>query len=305
MRHTAAKSYSREGCIMSVIEAKNLSYVYSLKTPFEKKALDCVNFSINSGEFIGIAGQTGSGKSTLVQHLNGLIKPTSGKVLFNGEDLTVDKQKLRLLRFKVGLVFQFPEYQLFDETVYKDISFGPKNMGLSEDEIKQKVLSAAEFVGLDLNLLDKSPFELSGGEKRKAAIAGVIAMDPEVLILDEPTAGLDPSGKEHLMRQIKAYHHYRKNTVIVISHNMDELAKNCDRIMVMSNGKILAFDQTKKIFSNLSVLKKASLKVPTITQIMLNLKETCPEVSEGILSIDEAYNEIMKIISKKETLNVK
>ena len=278
---------------MAVIKAENIRFVYGTGTSFEKTALSDVNFEIEKGEFIGIIGHTGSGKSTLVQLLNGLLKPTDGKIYLNGKDIWEQPKKIRNVRFKVGMVFQYPEYQLFDETVYKDISYGPKNMGMSEEEIDEKVRSAAEFVGLKRELLDKSPFELSGGEKRRAAIAGVIAMDPEVLILDEPTAGLDPLGRDALLSQIQDYHDVRKNTVILVSHSMEDIARVADRILVMSHGEKYMLDTPENVFSKGRELEKLGLQVPQVTKIMLLLKESGIDVDQNILTVEQAFTEIV------------
>ena len=278
---------------MAVIKAENICFTYGTGTSFEKTALSDVSFEIEKGEFIGIIGHTGSGKSTLVQLLNGLLKPTSGKIYLNGKDIWEEPKKIRNVRFKVGMVFQYPEYQLFDETVYKDISYGPKNMGLSEDEIDEKVRSAAEFVGLKKELLDKSPFDLSGGEKRRAAIAGVIAMDPEVLILDEPTAGLDPLGRDALLSQIQDYHDVRKNTVILVSHSMEDIARVADRILVMSHGEKYMLDTPENVFSKGRELEKLGLQVPQVTKIMLLLKESGIDVDQNILTVEQAFTEIV------------
>jgi len=278
---------------MAVIKAENIRFVYGTGTSFEKTALSDVNFEIEKGEFIGIIGHTGSGKSTLVQLLNGLLKPTDGKIYLNGKDIWEQPKKIRNVRFKVGMVFQYPEYQLFDETVYKDISYGPKNMGMSEEEIDEKVRSAAEFVGLKKELLDKSPFDLSGGEKRRAAIAGVIAMDPEVLILDEPTAGLDPLGRDALLSQIQDYHDVRKNTVILVSHSMEDIARVADRILVMSHGEKYMLDTPENVFSKGRELEKLGLQVPQVTKIMLLLKESGIDVDQNILTVEQAFTEIV------------
>ena len=285
---------------MSVIKAENISFVYGTGTSFEKTALSDVSFEIEKGEFIGIIGHTGSGKSTLVQLLNGLLKPTDGRIYLNGKDIWEQPKKIRNVRFKVGMVFQYPEYQLFDETVYKDISYGPKNMGLSEDEIDEKVRSAAEFVGLKKELLDKSPFELSGGEKRRAAIAGVIAMNPEVLILDEPTAGLDPLGRDALLSQIQDYHDVRKNTVILVSHSMEDIARVADRILVMSHGEKYMFDTPENVFSKGRELEKLGLQVPQVTKIMLLLKESGIKVNQNILTVEQAFTEIVNHLGNRE-----
>ena len=285
---------------MAVIKAENIRFIYGTGTSFEKTALSDVSFEIEKGEFIGIIGHTGSGKSTLVQLLNGLLKPTDGRIYLNGKDIWEQPKKIRNVRFKVGMVFQYPEYQLFDETVYKDISYGPKNMGLSEDEIDEKVRSAAEFVGLKKELLDKSPFELSGGEKRRAAIAGVIAMDPEVLILDEPTAGLDPLGRDALLSQIQDYHDVRKNTVILVSHSMEDIARVADRILVMSHGEKYMFDTPENVFSKGRELEKLGLQVPQVTKIMLLLKESGIKVNQNILTVEQAFTEIVNHLGNRE-----
>lgn len=283
----------------SVLELKNLSFVYGQKTPFEKRAVDNVSVSIEKGEFIGIIGHTGSGKSTLVQMLNGLIRPTEGQVLFDGEDIWQNPKEIRKIRFKVGMVFQYPEYQLFEETVYKDIAFGPSNMGKTAQEIDMAVRKAAEFTDLKPQLLQKSPFDLSGGEKRRAAIAGVIAMDPEVLVLDEPTAGLDPMGRDVLLTQIVQYHKKRKNTVLLVSHSMEDIARVADRIIVMNNSRLVMFDKTKEVFSHGRELEKIGLKVPQITKIMLELKEKGYDVPDGILTVDEAFSAVSSLLKKE------
>lgn len=283
----------------SVLELKNLSFVYGQKTPFEKRAVDNVSLSIEKGEFIGIIGHTGSGKSTLVQMLNGLIQPTEGQVLLDGEDIWQNPKEIRKVRFKVGMVFQYPEYQLFEETVYKDIAFGPTNMGKSEQEIDLAVRKAAEFTDLKPELLQKSPFDLSGGEKRRAAIAGVIAMDPEVLVLDEPTAGLDPMGRDVLLSQIVQYHKKRKNTVLLVSHSMEDIARVADRIIVMNESHLVMFDKTKEVFSHGRELEKIGLRVPQITKIMLELKEKGYDVPDGILTVDEAFTAVSSLLKKE------
>ena len=274
-----------------VLELKNLSYVYGTGTPFEKTAVNNLSLSIEKGEFIGIMGHTGSGKSTLVQMLNGLMKPTSGQVLLDGEDIWANP--------KVGLVFQYPEYQLFEETVAKDIAFGPTNMGKSGAELEKAVNDAARFTGLKDELLEKSPFDLSGGEKRRAAIAGVIAMNPEVLVLDEPTAGLDPMGRDVLLSQIVQYHKERKNTVILVSHSMEDIARVADKIIVMNKSNLVMFDKTKEVFSKGRELEKIGLRVPQITKIMLELREKGFNVPEGILTVDEAMDCISSLLDKE------
>ena len=280
---------------MAVLKAENIKLVYGAGTSFEKTALSDVSFEIEGGEFIGVIGHTGSGKSTLVQLLNGLLKPTEGKIYLNGKDIWEEPKKIRQVRFKVGMVFQYPEYQLFEETVYKDISYGPKNMGLTDEDIDKKVRAAAEFVGLKKELLEKSPFELSGGEKRRAAIAGVIAMDPDVLILDEPTAGLDPLGRDALLSQIKSYHEVRKNTVLLVSHSMEDIARISDRILVMDHGRKMMLDTAENVFSKGRELEKMGLRVPQVTKIMMMLREKGVPVNTSILTVEQAFNEIVNI----------
>ena len=282
-----------------VLELKNLSYVYGTGTPFEKTAVNNLSLSIEKGEFIGIMGNTGSGKSTLVQMLNGLMKPTSGQVLLDGEDIWANPKDIRKIRFKVGMVFQYSEYQLFEETVAKDIAFGPTNMGKSGAELEKAVNDAARFTGLKDELLEKSPFDLSGGEKRRAAIAGVIAMNPEVLVLDEPTAGLDPMGRDVLLSQIVQYHKERKNTVILVSHSMEDIARVADKIIVMNKSNLVMFDKTKEVFSKGRELEKIGLRVPQITKIMLELREKGFNVPEGILTVDEAMDCISSLLDKE------
>lgn len=282
-----------------VLELKNLSYVYGTGTPFEKTAVNNLSLSIEKGEFIGIMGHTGSGKSTLVQMLNGLMKPTSGQVLLDGEDIWANPKDIRKIRFKVGMVFQYPEYQLFEETVAKDIAFGPTNMGKSGAELEKAVNDAARFTGLKDELLEKSPFDLSGGEKRRAAIAGVIAMNPEVLVLDEPTAGLDPMGRDVLLSQIVQYHKECKNTVILVSHSMEDIARVADKIIVMNKSNLVMFDKTKEVFSKGRELEKIGLRVPQITKIMLELREKGFNVPEGILTVDEAMDCISSLLDKE------
>lgn len=285
---------------MSILELKNVCYTYGTGTPFEKKAVNDVSFSVNKGELIGIIGHTGSGKSTLVQMLNGLMKPTSGQVLLDGVDIWDKPKEIRKIRFKVGMVFQYPEYQLFEETVYKDIAFGPTNKGLSAGEIDKEVRRAARFTGLKDELLDKSPFDLSGGEKRRAAIAGVIAMDPDVLVLDEPTAGLDPMGRDVLLSQIIRYHKERQNTVLLVSHSMEDIARVADRIVVMNKSQLVMFDETQKIFARGDELEKIGLRIPQITKIMSQLRKRGVDVPEGMLTVDAAVNYLLPLIKKEE-----
>ena len=278
----------------SILEVKNLSYIYSVGTPFEHKALDNISFSVEPGEFIGIIGHTGSGKSTLMQQLNGLLKPTSGQVLLDGVDIWSDKKLTRQARFRVGLVFQYPEYQLFEETVYRDIAFGPKNMGLSEQEIDRRVREAAGFVGLTPEQLDVSPFDLSGGQKRRVAIAGVIAMEPEVLILDEPTAGLDPVGRSEILGNIEAYRRARNATIMMVSHSMEDVARLTDRLLVM-NGSRLAMDGTPaEVFTHAEELVSMGLNIPQVTQVFLHLQKLGLDVA-NVYTIEQAVSEIKRL----------
>ena len=285
-----------------VLELKNVGFVYGKGTPFEKRAVDDVSLKIEQGEFIGVIGHTGSGKSTLMQMLNGLIRPTDGQVLLDGNDIWEQPKNIRRIRFKVGMVFQYPEYQLFEETVYKDIAFGPQNQGKQGDELDKAVREAADFTGLKPELLQKSPFDLSGGEKRRAAIAGVIAMDPEVLVLDEPTAGLDPMGREVLLSQITRYHKKRGNTVLLVSHTMEDIARVADRIIVMNKGKLEMFAPVKEVFSCGDELEKFGLKVPQITKIMTTLRRKGFDLPEGVLTVDEALAALLPLLKKEGRL---
>ena len=282
-----------------ILELKNLGFTYGKGTPFEKRAVNNVNIKINKGEFIGIIGHTGSGKSTLVQMLNGLIRPTDGQVFLDGKDIWEEPKQIRNVRFRVGMVFQYPEYQLFEETVYKDIAFGAINKGLTGDELDRAVRSAAKFAGVKENHLEKSPFDLSGGEKRRAAIAGVIAMEPDVLVLDEPTAGLDPMGREILLSQIVNYHKTRGNTVILVSHTMEDIARVADRIIVMSKSELVTFDDTKKVFAKGDMLSKIGLQVPQITNIMQDLKQRGFDVPDGVLTVDEAVAVLAPLMKRE------
>ncbi|MBR6046119.1 MAG: energy-coupling factor transporter ATPase [Ruminococcus sp.] len=257
---------------MAVIRTENLTYVYGEGTPFRKVAVDNVDLSIDEGEFIGVIGHTGSGKSTLIQHFNGLLKPTSGSVYIDGERLWDDKARLRPIRFKVGLVFQYPEYQLFEETCYKDIAFGPKNMGLSEEEIDKRVRETARLVGLREETLSRSPFELSGGQKRRVAIAGVMAMEPKVLILDEPASGLDPKGRSQILGLIREYHKEKKNTVMLVSHSMEDVAKHCSKILVINSAKVFCFDTPANVFHRAEELSSMGLSVPQVTRVFDRLR---------------------------------
>lgn len=284
---------------MSIIEVKNLSYKYGIDTPFEKAAVNNVSFSIDKGEIIGIIGHTGSGKSTLLQMLNGLVKPTSGSVFLEGKNIWENPKKIRNVRFKVGMVFQYPEYQLFEDTVAKDISYGPSNMGLSLSEIEERVKFSAKFTGLSDDLLNKSPFDLSGGEKRRAAIAGVIAMNPEVLILDEPTAGLDPMGREELLAQIGDYHRKSQNTILFVSHSMEDIARISDRVLVMDHGCLKFFDTPDSVFSQGDKLSDMGLKIPQITQIMNTLYDNGYNVKKGVLTIEEAVEQLLPLLNRE------
>lgn len=281
---------------MPIIQTENLSFIYGKDTTFQKKALDNINISIDKGDFIGIIGHTGSGKSTFLQLLNGLIKPTSGRVLFNGKNIWDEPKNISKLRFKVGLVFQYPEYQLFEETVYKDIAFAPTNRGLSQQEIEKLVMASAKAVGIKNELLNKSPFELSGGEKRKVAIAGVLAMDPDVIILDEPTAGLDPNSKDILMSHIVNHHKKSGNTVIFVSHSMEDIAKFTEKVIVLNDGRLAMFDKTKNVFSKADELKKINLEIPQITKVMANLRKKGFPISNGILTVDEALKDLLNAL---------
>ena len=277
------------------LEVRDLTHIYSAGTPFEHKALDQVSFCVERGEFIGIIGHTGSGKSTLIQHLNGLLKPTSGQILLDGTDLWSDKKSTRQARFRVGLVFQYPEYQLFEETVYKDIAFGPKNMGLKTDEIDRRVREAAGFVGLTEEQLNASPFDLSGGQKRRVAIAGVIAMNPKVLILDEPTAGLDPKGRDELFDLIRELHENMEMTVLLVSHSMEDMANYVQRIVVLNHGTLMLDGTPSEVFSHVEELEQVSLAAPQVTYLMKDLEKAGFAVDTTVTTIEEAKKEIMKL----------
>ena len=277
-----------------IIETKELTHIYSPGTPFESVALDHVDFTAYEGEYLGIIGHTGSGKSTLIQHLNGLLKPTSGQVLFQGQDIWSDPQRTIQTRFHVGLVFQYPEYQLFEETVYKDISFGPKNMGLDEKEVDRRVREAAAFVGLQDDQLEKSPFELSGGQKRRVAIAGVIAMEPKVLILDEPTAGLDPVGVESILGNIRDYHQAHNATVILVSHSMEEVARTVDRLVVVNDGKIPFQGTPRQVFQHGDELEAMGLGVPQLTRVFHRLRAMGADVDPSVYTLEQAKTALLE-----------
>ncbi len=277
-----------------ILQVKDLNYIYSIGTPFQHQALENMNFSVYPGEFIGIIGHTGSGKSTLMQQLNGLLKPTSGTVLLDGKDIWSDKKLTRQARFRVGLVFQYPEYQLFEETVYKDIAFGPKNMGLSQEEIHRRVLEAAGFVGLTQEQLEKSPFDLSGGQKRRVAIAGVIAMEPEVLILDEPTAGLDPVGRAGILENIEAYRRAKNATIMMVSHSMEDVARLTDRLLVLCGSKLAMDGTPEEVFAHAQELLDMGLSIPQVTQVFLHLQHMGVDV-KNVYSIDQAVAELNRL----------
>ena len=278
-----------------VLEVKALTHTYSAGTPFEHKAIDNVDLEVMPGEFLGIIGHTGSGKSTLIQHLNGLLRPTDGQILLDGTDIWERPKEIRKVRFQVGLVFQYPEYQLFEETVYKDISFGPKNMGLEGEEIDCRVRRAAAFAGIDEEILEKSPFELSGGQKRRVAIAGVIAMEPKVLILDEPTAGLDPRGREAILAQLRSYHKQKGNTVILVSHSMEEIARNVDRIVVMSHSHKLMDGTPEEVFSRAGELLQVGLDVPQVTKVAMELQKRGLLADSSVYTIDELVRRLLAL----------
>ena len=284
---------------MGIIRTEDLTYVYGEGTPFRKVAVDSVNIDIDEGEIVGIIGHTGSGKSTLIQHFNGLLKPTSGKVFIDGEELFADKSRLKEIRFKVGLVFQYPEYQLFEETVYKDIAFGPKNMGLSDDEVDRRIKETARLVGLKPELLDKSPFELSGGQKRRVAIAGVMAMEPKVLILDEPTAGLDPHGRDRILGLIKEYHAEKGTTVLLVSHSMEDVAKTVSKILVMNDAKVFMYSDRSSVFARSEELSAMGLTVPQVTKVFDRLRAMGIEFQDEVFSIDYAKGLVLRLLEEK------
>ena len=283
-----------------IIETRQLHHLYSAGTPFEHAALSGVDFSAQAGEYLAIIGRTGSGKSTLIQHLNGLLKPTSGQVLFEGEDIWESKERTRAVRFQVGLVFQYPEYQLFEETVYKDISFGPKNMGLDEGEIDRRVRQAARFVGLEEGLLDKSPCDLSGGQKRRVAIAGVIAMEPRVLILDEPTAGLDPAGAAQILENIRTYHQEKNATIILVSHSMEEVAREAGRLVVISQGTIPYSGAPADVFAHGAQLEEMGLGVPAMTRVFARLRAMGLDVPASVYTVEQARDAVLATLKRKD-----
>ena len=278
-----------------ILQIENLTHTYSEGTPFQRSAVEGLSMTVGAGEFLGIIGHTGSGKSTLIQHLNGLLQPTSGRILLAGKDIWAEPKKIREVRCAVGLVFQYPEYQLFEETVYKDIAFGPKNMGLDEAEIDRRVRDAAAFVGLREELLEKSPFELSGGQKRRVAIAGVIAMEPKVLVLDEPTAGLDPQGRDAILAQIQAYHRAKGAAVVLVSHSMEEIARNVDRIVVLSGGKVYMEGTPEKVFARAHELEQVGLDVPQVTKLAAALRARGMDVDTAVYTVEALERKLLTL----------
>ena len=283
---------------MPILETRQLTHIYSQGTPFEHIALNMVDFSVEAGEYVAVIGRTGSGKSTLIQHLNGLLKPTSGQVLFNGEDIWSSKEHTRQVRFQVGLVFQYPEYQLFEETVYKDIAFGPRNMKLDDAEVDRRVREAARFVGLEDSLLEKSPFELSGGQKRRVAIAGVIAMEPKVLILDEPTAGLDPSGAAQILENIRTYHREKGAAIILVSHSMDEVAREAQRLVVFHDSVVPFSGTPAEIFAHGEELEAIGLGVPAMTRLFTRLRSLGIDLPASVYTVEQARDAILCALRK-------
>lgn len=278
-----------------ILQVKDLTHTYGAGTPFQRSAVEHMSFDVNEGEFLGIIGHTGSGKSTLIQHLNGLLQPTAGEILLRGKNIWAEPKKIREVRFKVGLVFQYPEYQLFEETVYKDIAFGPANQGKTGDELDYAVREAAKLVGIRDDQLEKSPFELSGGQKRRVALAGVLAMEPEVLVLDEPTAGLDPAGRENLMANIRDYHRNRGKTIILVSHSMDEIARNVDRILVLKNAHVLMQGTPAEVFARGEELLSAGLDVPQITRIAMELKRRGLDIDPAVYTVEALERQLLAL----------
>ena len=278
-----------------ILQVKDLTHTYGAGTPFQRSAVEHMSFDVNEGEFLGIIGHTGSGKSTLIQHLNGLLQPTAGEILLRGKNIWAEPKKIREVRFKVGLVFQYPEYQLFEETVYKDIAFGPANQGKTGDELDYTVREAAKLVGIRDDQLEKSPFELSGGQKRRVALAGVLAMEPEVLVLDEPTAGLDPAGRENLMANIRDYHRNKGKTIILVSHSMDEIARNVDRILVLKNAHVLMQGTPAEVFARGEELLSAGLDVPQITRIAMELKRRGVDIDPAVYTVEALERQLLAL----------
>lgn len=286
---------------MAVLVCEKLNYLYSVGTPFETSAIKDINFSAESGEIIGIIGHTGSGKSTLIQLFNGLLEPHSGSVYLNGNDIwsKENRKNIRQVRFSVGLCFQYPEYQIFEETVFKEIAFGPKQMGLSEEEIKKRVYESMEFVGISRALEAKSPFDLSGGQKRRVAIASIIAMEPQVLILDEPCAGLDPKGREVILNMIKEYQNKTGNTVLFVSHSMEDVAKLCSKVLVLNKGEVAMCDTVPKVYSRAQELRDMGLNVPQITDIFLKLKQSGINCSTEIFTVEQGVSELKRLLAER------
>ena len=278
-----------------ILQVKDLTHTYGAGTPFQRSAVEHMSFDVNEGEFLGIIGHTGSGKSTLIQHLNGLLQPTAGEILLRGKNIWAEPKKIREVRFKVGLVFQYPEYQLFEETVYKDIAFGPANQGKTGDELDYAVREAAKLVGIRDDQLEKSPFERSGGQKRRVALAGVLAMEPEVLVLDEPTAGLDPAGRENLMANIRDYHRNKGKTIILVSHSMDEIARNVDRILVLKNAHVLMQGTPAEVFARGEELLSAGLDVPQITRIAMELKRRGVDIDPAVYTVEALERQLLAL----------
>ena len=278
-----------------ILQVQDLTHTYGAGTPFQRSAVEHMSFDVNEGEFLGIIGHTGSGKSTLIQHLNGLLQPTAGEILLRGKNIWAEPKKIREVRFKVGLVFQYPEYQLFEETVYKDIAFGPANQGKTGDELDYAVREAAKLVGIRDDQLEKSPFELSGGQKRRVALAGVLAMEPEVLVLDEPTAGLDPAGRENLMANIRDYHRNKGKTIILVSHSMDEIARNVDRILVLKNAHVLMQGTPAEVFARGEELLSAGLDEPQITRIAMELKRRGLDIDPAVYTVEALERQLLAL----------
>lgn len=276
-----------------ILQIKHLTHTYSIGTPFQRNAVEDMSFDVYDGEFLGIIGHTGSGKSTLIQHLNGLLKPTQGQILLGGKDIWAEPKKIRNVRFRVGLVFQYPEYQLFEDTVYKDIAYGPANMGKTGEELDRCIREAARLVGIRDDQLEKSPFELSGGQKRRVALAGVLAMEPDVLILDEPTAGLDPAGRENLMANIRHYHENKKKTIILVSHSMDEIARNVDRILVLKDAHVLMSGKPAEVFARGGELLSAGLDVPQVTRLAMALKERGLDIDPAVYTVEALEQQLL------------
>lgn len=286
---------------MAILKTEGLTYTYSAGTPFEKTAVDHVDLCIEEHTMVGVIGHTGSGKSTLIQHFNGLLKPTSGRILLDGEDIWADQSRLREVRFHVGLVFQYPEYQLFEETVYQDIAFGPKNMGLGEAEIKRRVIETARALGIDADMLKRSPFALSGGQKRRVAIAGVMAMQPKVLILDEPCAGLDPKGRNLMLRQIRDYQRRTQSTILLVSHSMEDVAEFTEKLLVMNHAKLYCYEDTANVFCRADELKEMGLRIPQVASVMSELRRRGAALPEDLYTVSQAREALLRLLGKEYT----